>query len=182
MKELLNHINVKYPALHKIYSTSEDWIRISYKDKSMLIGEVSGSDCKLWVDMFVSGKKNEPVPIPTVFEKKEKKPRSEKAVPPEAYIAYSIGDLSIDSLGVVRRYGKIIFMDWKQLLLLKMLCKNSDRICTFVEIKKEIYGTETIPNSTISVAIATLRLKMDMGYNKRLIHSSGGIGFFMKEN
>ncbi len=82
----------------------------------------------------------------------------------------------------VSRSGKEIRLTPKEFNLLKFLLENPERVLSRKEIAEKVWDTHFDTGTNfIDVYINYLRGKIDKGFGKRLIHTSPGIGFILKE-
>jgi DNA-binding response OmpR family regulator len=100
----------------------------------------------------------------------------------------SSGVLSIDDLVIdldkksVKRGDTQIDLTVKEYLLLTLLCKNKGKTISKKEIMESVWDMsfETGTN-TIEVYISFLRNKIDKPFEKKLIFTKPGFGYFIKE-
>lgn len=96
---------------------------------------------------------------------------------------YKVADLEIypEEMKVLRS-GKIINLTPKEYKLLELLVKSKGRTVSKQTIAEDVWDInfETGTN-TIEVYINFLRNKVDKGFDKKLIHTRPGYGYFLKE-
>lgn len=83
---------------------------------------------------------------------------------------------------IVRRAGKEIRLTPKEFNLLQYFLENPERVLSRKEIAEKVWDTHFDTGTNfIDVYINYLRGKIDKGFDKRLIHTSPGVGFILKE-
>ncbi len=81
----------------------------------------------------------------------------------------------------VFRSDKEIKLTPKEFNLMKYLLENPERVLPRTEIAEKVWDTHFDTGTNfIDVYINYLRGKVDKGFNKKLIHTSPGIGFILK--
>lgn len=81
----------------------------------------------------------------------------------------------------VQRSGKEIRLTPKEFNLLKYLLENPGRVLPRSEIAEKVWDTHFDTGTNfIDVYINYLRGKVDKGFDKKLIHTSPGIGFILR--
>lgn len=82
----------------------------------------------------------------------------------------------------VWRAGKEIKLTPKEFNLMKYLLENPERVLSRKEIGEKVWDTHFDTGTNfIDVYINYLRRKIDKDFDKKLIHTSPGIGFILKE-
>jgi two-component system, OmpR family, copper resistance phosphate regulon response regulator CusR len=97
---------------------------------------------------------------------------------------YQIGDLSIDlkSKHVVRS-KQVIKLSLTEFNLLALLAEEQGNPVSKEEIMQKVWrGRYSVGDNTIEVYINLLRNKVDRPFNKKLIHTKPGFGYFLSEN
>lgn len=94
-----------------------------------------------------------------------------------------IADLTINiAERKASRNNNKICLTSKEFLLLILLAKNPGRIYSRTEISEKVWDihfhTET---NTVDVAIRRLRQKIDLNFEKKLIHTVRGMGYVLEE-
>ncbi|MFQ3598183.1 MAG: response regulator transcription factor [Chloroherpetonaceae bacterium] len=82
----------------------------------------------------------------------------------------------------VTRQGKPISLTAKEFALLHFFLSNPERVLSRDEISKEVWNTHFDTGTNfIDVYINYLRKKVDKPFEKKLIHTKTGMGFYLKE-
>jgi DNA-binding response OmpR family regulator len=94
-----------------------------------------------------------------------------------------VSDLSIDlSEMKVERSGKVISLTPKEYKLLELLAKAKGRVVSKQTISEQVWGIDfETGTNTIEVYISFLRNKIDKDFDKKLIHTRTGYGYYLKE-
>ena len=95
-----------------------------------------------------------------------------------------IADMLIDrNAKSVVRAGKNIDLSAKEYMLLDYLALNKGRVISRAELTEQVWDVnfETGTN-VVDVYINFLRKKIDVGFDKRLIHTKTGMGYMLKED
>ena len=94
----------------------------------------------------------------------------------------SLADLRIDLLSRrVFRGDREIILTQKEFAILEYLLRNKGRILTRTQIIENIWGYNFDPSTNIvDVHIRYLREKIDVGFEKKLIHTVRGAGYVLK--
>ena len=95
-----------------------------------------------------------------------------------------IADLEMDlSTKTVTRGNKKIDLTVKESLLLETFLKNKGKLLTREFIIEQVWGIDFDPSTNIiDVYINYLRKKIDLDFEKKLIHTKFGFGFYCSEN
>jgi heavy metal response regulator len=94
-----------------------------------------------------------------------------------------VGDLTLDLLShKVERSGKEISLSSKEYALLEFLMRHAGAVVTRTMISEHVWETDfdTFTN-VIDVYITYLRKKIDLGHEKKLIHTVRGRGYIFRE-
>jgi DNA-binding response OmpR family regulator len=92
-----------------------------------------------------------------------------------------VGDLEIDaSAGCVRRGGREIQLTRREYSLLEGLAANEGRVLTREMIQERIWMDDQSYENTVNVHISSLRHKIDLPYEVKLIHTVYGLGYTMR--
>jgi len=96
---------------------------------------------------------------------------------------YKVDDLEMDCFRkVVTRNGKIILLSAKEFTLLEVLMANRERVLSRMHIAEKVWGISfNRGTNLIDVYINYLRVKIDKGHPKQLIHTVIGMGYIIKE-
>lgn len=95
-------------------------------------------------------------------------------------LTYDDLSLEVDTREVFRA-DKQIKLTPKEFNLLKFLLENSERVLPRSEIAEKVWDTHIDTGTNfIDVYINYLRSKIDKGFERKLIHTSQGIGFILK--
>lgn len=95
-------------------------------------------------------------------------------------LTYDDLSLEVDTREVFRA-DKQIKLTPKEFNLLKFLLKNPERVLPRSEIAEKVWDTHIDTGTNfIDVYINYLRSKIDKGFERKLIHTSQGIGFILK--
>lgn len=99
----------------------------------------------------------------------------------DSQLSYADIIMELDSR-IVLRSGKEIKLTPKEFNLLKYLLENPERVLPRSEIAEKVWDTHFDTGTNfIDVYINYLRRKIDKDFDKKLIHTSPGIGFILKE-
>ncbi|HEX6171562.1 MAG TPA: response regulator transcription factor [Chitinophagaceae bacterium] len=97
---------------------------------------------------------------------------------------YAVGNLSIDikSKRVIRE-GQLIKLSLTEFNLLALLAEEQGNPVSKEEIMQKVWkGRYSVGDNTIEVYINLLRNKVDKPFNKKLIHTKAGFGYYLSEN
>jgi DNA-binding response OmpR family regulator len=105
------------------------------------------------------------------------------AVPTPTEDRLSFGDMTLNSATwAVYRDGEQIPTTAKEFRLLKIFLENPGRVLTREDILDAVWGQDkTVESNVIDAHIANLRLKLEAGGKKRLVHTVRGVGYVLKE-
>ncbi|RYD55984.1 MAG: response regulator transcription factor [Sphingobacteriales bacterium] len=110
--------------------------------------------------------------------------RRKKTSEPVATAAtLSIADLSLDTdRKTATRSGKQIELTATEYRLLEYLIKNKKRVLSRMDILEQVWGVDFNMNTkVVDVYINYLRKKIDKDFEPKLLHTSVGMGYIMKE-
>ena len=95
----------------------------------------------------------------------------------------SVADLTMDlTAHTVSRSGQNIDLSNKEFSILEYLMRNKNRILTRTQIVEHVWNFDFNSSSNIvDVYIRYLRLKIDYGFEKKLINTKRGSGYSIKE-
>jgi two-component system OmpR family response regulator len=95
----------------------------------------------------------------------------------------TVGDLSIDLLTrEVIRAGRKIELQPREFALLEYLMRNAGRIISKTMIIEHVWDYNFDPQTNIVEArVCRLRDKIDRGFDKKMIHTTRGVGYALKE-
>jgi len=95
----------------------------------------------------------------------------------------TVGDLVLDPASrEVRRAGVPVPLTRTEFMLLEVLMRNSGRVMTRVRLFDAVWGSERdVEENTLERYISMLRLKIDTPGMHKLIHTSRGIGYVMRD-
>lgn len=95
----------------------------------------------------------------------------------------SLADLSLNTKEkTAARAGKPIELTATEYRLLEYLLKNRRRVVSRMDILEQVWGVDFNMNTkVVDVYINYLRKKVDKDYEPKLIHTSVGMGYIMKE-
>ena len=101
---------------------------------------------------------------------------------PDIVSELALSDLRIDLLSRrVYRGNKEVVLTLKEFSLLEYLLRNKHRVLSRTQIIENVWGYDFSPGTNIvDVHIKSLREKVDVGYESKLIHTVRGIGYIMK--
>jgi two-component system response regulator MprA len=93
------------------------------------------------------------------------------------------GDLLLDRPGREARRGeRPIALTPTEYRLLEMLLENPRRVVSHGEIYRRVWGGDPGPQSNaLSVCVAHLRRKLELGGEGRLVHTARGVGYVLRE-
>jgi two-component system, OmpR family, response regulator len=96
----------------------------------------------------------------------------------------TVGDLSIDLLTrEVRRVDKKIEMQPREFAILEYLMRNAGRIISKTMIMEHVWDYNFDPETNIvESCICRLRDKIDRPFDKKMIHTTRGVGYALKES
>jgi two-component system, OmpR family, copper resistance phosphate regulon response regulator CusR len=102
---------------------------------------------------------------------------------PSAHQLIRIADLVIDTTAkVVSRHGQPISLTATEFRLLEFLASNQTRVLSRVEILEHVWDINfNLGTNVVDVYINYLRKKLDKGFEPKLIHTSFGIGYTLRE-
>jgi DNA-binding response OmpR family regulator len=105
------------------------------------------------------------------------------AVPAPTEDRLSFSDMTLNSATwAVYRGGEQIPTTAKEFRLLKTFLENPGRVLTREDILDAVWGQDkTVESNVIDAHIANLRLKLEAGGKKRLVHTVRGVGYVLKE-
>jgi DNA-binding response OmpR family regulator len=94
-----------------------------------------------------------------------------------------IGDLKIDkNTRTVKRGGKIIELTYKEYAVLEYLLRNKNIVLKKSQIAENIWDYSfNYSSNIVEVYIRYLRRKIDIGFEKKLIHTIRGVGYVIRE-
>lgn len=93
----------------------------------------------------------------------------------------SIADLEIDTEGRrVTRGGASIDLTPREFDLLEALARNEGRTLTRAVILERVWGAEESLENTVNFHVASLRKKVDEGFEPKLIQTVHGIGYSLR--
>lgn len=97
---------------------------------------------------------------------------------------YQVGDLSIDIKSkIVTRAQQAIRLSLTEFNLLALLAEEQGKPVSKEEIMQKVWrGRYSVGDNTIEVYINFLRNKIDKPFNKKLIHTKSGFGYYLSEN
>ncbi len=92
-------------------------------------------------------------------------------------------DLSIDLVAhKVTRADKEIILTPKEYSILEYLLRNKNKIISRTKLIEHVYDFHfDSGTNVIDVYINKLRIKVDLGFDKQLIHTVRGVGYIIKE-
>jgi len=95
-----------------------------------------------------------------------------------------VADVELDLVKrIATRGGKTIMLTNKEFALLEFLMRRADQVLTRTQIGEHVWDMnfESYSN-VIDVYMSTLRRKIDKGFEKPLIHTMIGVGYFFGSN
>jgi DNA-binding response OmpR family regulator len=100
-----------------------------------------------------------------------------------SHTTFRIADLQLDTLTrKATRSGTTIELTAREYALLEYLMRNQNRLITRQQLAKEIWGFNFDPGTNIiDVYINHLRKKIDQAYEKKLLHTERGKGYYISE-
>jgi two-component system OmpR family response regulator len=93
-----------------------------------------------------------------------------------------VGDLTLDLVSRrVRRAGRLLDLQAKELVLLEYLMRNVGRVLSKTMILEHVwdYGFDPQTN-VVDVLVSRLRSKIDRDFPKKLIHTIRGVGYVLR--
>ncbi len=96
----------------------------------------------------------------------------------------TVGDLEVDTARKsVRRAGKRIDLTAREFTLLEYLVHRANHVVSRQEICEHLYDQNDITTTNVvDVYIRYLRLKVDEGFDSKLIHTHRGQGYMLSTN
>lgn len=92
-----------------------------------------------------------------------------------------VADLEIDTVGKsARRAGKELRLTPREFSLLEALARNEGRTLTRDVILERVWDNEESLLNTVNFHVASLRKKVDAGFEKKLIQTVHGIGYSLR--
>lgn len=92
-----------------------------------------------------------------------------------------ISDLEIDTNAhTVRRAGNLIDLTPREFSLLEALARNQGRTLTRTIILESVWDNDESLDNTVNFHVASLRKKVDVPYEPKLIHTVHGIGYVLR--
>lgn len=109
--------------------------------------------------------------------------KATEANPPVTGNTLSIADLSLDTdRKTAMRDGKTIELTATEYRLLEYLMKNKRRVLSRMDILEQVWGIDFNMNTkVVDVYINYLRKKIDKDFEPKLLHTSVGMGYILKE-
>lgn len=94
-----------------------------------------------------------------------------------------VADLEVDSAAhTVRRAGKEIHLTPREYSLLEALARNEGRTLTREVILESVWNNEESLDNTVNFHITSLRRKIDVDFEPKLIHTVHGFGYVLKSS
>jgi two-component system OmpR family response regulator len=95
-----------------------------------------------------------------------------------------VGNLSMDLLSrEVTRQGKRIDLQPREFALLEYLMRNAGRVVSKTMIMEHVWDYNFDPETNVVEArICRLREKIEIGFEKKLIHTIKGVGYVLRED
>ncbi len=106
-----------------------------------------------------------------------------RAAPAQAEAILTVGDLTLDrGARVARRQGQTIELTAREFALLDYFMRNAGQVMSRADIAEQVWdvGFETGTN-VIEVYVNYLRNKIDKPFATKLLHTSIGMGYVLKE-
>jgi DNA-binding response OmpR family regulator len=103
---------------------------------------------------------------------------------PEAALdKLTVGDLELDRVRrVITRAGKMIHLTHREYALLEYLMRNEGRLVTRTMVIEHVWNLQYQGMTNIVDSyIAHLRAKIDRGFDKPLIHTKHGVGYYISD-
>jgi DNA-binding response OmpR family regulator len=94
-----------------------------------------------------------------------------------------IADLVLDPASrEVRHGGALIALTRTEFMLLECLMRNCGRVMTRQRLFEVVWGVDRdVEENTLERYISMLRAKIDAGSDRKLIHTSRGVGYVMRD-
>ncbi len=93
----------------------------------------------------------------------------------------AFADLEIDrETRTVVRSGQKIVLTRREYDLLEALMLNQGRVLSRETIQERVWGDDRKHSNTVDVFVATLRKKVDLSFEPRLIHTVVGFGYVLR--
>jgi DNA-binding response OmpR family regulator len=104
-----------------------------------------------------------------------------KTVEPARYL--TISDLVLDPVSLeVRRASAVITLTRTEFMLLEFLMRNCGRVMTRARLFEAVWGVDRdVEQNTLERYISMLRTKVDPPGARKLIHTSRGVGYVMRD-
>jgi DNA-binding response OmpR family regulator len=94
-----------------------------------------------------------------------------------------VDDLVLDPvMHEVKRAGTIVSLSRTEFVLLELLMRNPGRVITRARLIEAVWGHERdVQSNTLDVFIRQLRTKIEPASSAKLIHTSRGVGYSLRE-
>jgi len=95
----------------------------------------------------------------------------------------AIADLTLNAdRKTVNRAGKAIDLTAKEFSLLEYFLRNKERVVSKAELAREVWKIDfDTGTNMVEVYVNYLRKKIDLNFDKKLIHTQFGMGYILKE-
>jgi two-component system OmpR family response regulator len=95
-----------------------------------------------------------------------------------------VGDLELDLLSrVVRREGKVVVLQPRELKLLEYLMRNAGQVLTRPMLLEAIWAYHFDPQTNlIEVHISRLRQKIDQPFKTPMLHTIRNVGYILRDD
>ena len=94
-----------------------------------------------------------------------------------------VGDLTLDTVThCALRAGRTIELTAREYRLLEFLMRSQGRLCDRMMILEQVWDYNFDPGTNlVDVYVGRLRGKIDAGFETKLLHTSRGVGYMIKE-
>ena len=123
-----------------------------------------------------------PFAISELIARIEALTRQRRAAPLETLL--KVGDLELDLLSrVVRREGKVVVLQPRELKLLEYLMRNAGQVLTRPMLLEAIWAYHFDPQTNlIEVHISRLRQKIDQPFKNPMLHTIRNVGYILRDD
>jgi two-component system OmpR family response regulator len=123
-----------------------------------------------------------PFAISELIARIEALTRQRRGTPLETLL--KVGDLELDLLSrVVRREGKVVVLQPRELKLLEYLMRNAGQVLTRPMLLEAIWAYHFDPQTNlIEVHISRLRQKIDQPFKNPMLHTIRNVGYILRDD
>jgi len=98
-------------------------------------------------------------------------------------VVLQMADLEVDTVErKVKRAGKTLDLSAREFRLLEYLLRSQGRVCGRMQILEKVWDYDFDPGTNlVDVYVRRVRDKIDVGFERPLLHTVRGMGYVMKE-